>query len=263
MLKTQSRLFWLFLSLIHAGFGAACDVAAEQVETDLSTHKIALNADFSGAEVILFGSVVGYEAEERQSTPDVVVVVKSAGQPFNVQQKTRVAGLWINTGKIAFKHVPGFYAAVSTKPVEQIAPTSTLHRLGIGLDALKGQFLLSAAHTTNPNALEYAEAVPRVLGRNDLYVEHAGGVTFVGQHLFRARFAVPSNVPIGTFTAETFLFRNGGLVGRYSTPLKIEKRGIERIIYEMAQDRPLLYGVLAVFAAIAAGLSAAAVFGRK
>lgn len=236
---------------------------AAQVEADLTTHSVAIRADFAGAKVILFGSVVVDERDEDREQPDVVIVVRGPLGTRMVQRKQRIGGLWINTDPIAFDNVPGYYAVITSRPIEEIAPPATLRQLGIGLKNVAAGLVLSKLGSTNPDIEDYADAVIRIMNNGGLYTTHSQGLNFVGEHLFRAEFVLPSNVPIGDYTTVIYLIRDGHVVGRSETPLTIQKQGIERLIYAMAHQQPFLYGVVAVIAAVAAGLLAAAAFRGK
>ncbi len=90
-----------------------------------------------------------------------------------------------------------------------------------------------------------------------------GGVTFLGQTLFRATVDIPANVPVGLYTAKVYLLQEGQVIDTISSPLYIDKRGLERFIYRMAHSDPLLYGLVAVLVAAFAGWLASAIMGRR
>ena len=46
--------------------------------------------------------------------------------------------------------------------------------------------------------------------RSQLYDEYPGGVEISEGVLYSARIAIPARVPVGTYTAETFLIRTAG-----------------------------------------------------
>ncbi len=99
--------------------------------------------------------------------------------------------------------------------------------------------------------------------KKGLYRSNDNGVNFSGSYLFRATFDLPANVPLGEYEADVYLWREGRLLGKFSSKLEIEKRGFERFVYEVAHKRPLLYGIAAVIIAIAAGFAAAAAFRKS
>jgi hypothetical protein len=59
-----------------------------------------------------------------------------------------------------------------------------------------------------------------------------------------------------------YLFRDGRLVTRRTTPLVVRKVGLESQIYEFAHERAPLYGLVAIIVALMAGWLAGAVFRR-
>jgi uncharacterized protein (TIGR02186 family) len=71
------------------------------------------------------------------------------------------------------------------------------------------------------------------------------------------------NVPIGRYTANVYLFRDGQIVSKNQSTLEVSKAGFERMIYLLAFNHPLIYGLLAVALAMLAGLAGWAAFRRE
>lgn len=236
---------------------------ASKVEADLGKHNIPVEVDFAGTSVLLFGSIVDDANDPKQGRPDVIIVVRGPNRDITVRRKSRVAGIWINADNVEFENVPGYYAIVTNKPVNEIASSYELRESEIGFNSLQSSFLLSSAGFSSTRGQEYSSALIRVMRQNGLYQEHVGDVGFPGRHLFRAEFDLPSNVPLGLYNADIFIFRNGSLEDKFTTSLKIEKQGIERYVFGLAHEWPLVYGILAVIIAVVAGLTAAAVFAKK
>jgi uncharacterized protein (TIGR02186 family) len=236
---------------------------AQSVEADLGTHNVDVKVDFAGTNVLLFGSLFYEDFESDGPTPDVIIAVHGPERKMRVRRKTRIAGIWVNSESSVFDTVPGYYALVTNRSVEAIASSYDLHHNGIGFNDLQSKLLLSSAGFASASPREYAAALVRILKKDGLYQEHAGGVKFPGKHLFRAEFALPANVPLGMYTANIFIFQNGKLADEFTTTLQIEKRGIERFIFALAHENPFLYGILSVILAVMAGLGAAAIFRKK
>lgn len=242
---------------------SAADTRAQQIEADLTTHAINVETDFSGAKVALFGAVGAIPEDDDGSPPDIIIVVRGPQGTLNVRRKRRIAGIWINADGASFDNVPGYYTVLTNRPIAEIASFNTLGELRIGVSSVKTGLLLAAAGEARKNAGDYIEAIVRILGRKKLYQETDGGITFIGKHLFRAEFELPANVPLGKYEADVYLFRNTQLVSQYTTGLAIEKSGLEQWIYSLAHDQPLLYGILSVILAIAAGMTASAIFRKR
>jgi len=63
-------------------------------------------------------------------------------------------------------------------------------------------------------------------------------------------------VPVGTYTIETLLVRDGEVVGAQTTPLFVNKEGFGAQVYRAAHLYAAFYGIAAVIIAALAGLAA-------
>jgi uncharacterized protein (TIGR02186 family) len=244
---------------------AKTEPATERVEADVSTRTIAVTSGYSGAEVIVFGAIENSRQPSAESGfYDVVVVVEGEPAPLTVRQKSRVAGLWVNTKSFSFNAVPSYYAVVSTRPIEEFADAPTTDELGIGIDAVRMAAAAdSAVRVTSDELLQFKSAVARLKESQGLFKQDDYGVVFTGRSLFRSKIELPATVPVGPLTASVYLFHEGELLSRYQARVTLEREGIERWLYAFAFDRPVLYGIMAVFLAVATGLVASALFHRR
>ena len=255
-----------FLLAAVATAGAA---RADQLVTDLSEHQIPIRSNFTGTQILLFGAVEARTPGSRALNRDIVVVVQGPTRPMTVRRKEPVAGIWINHDSVTYPTVPGYYAIASTRPLEVTADAETLKALRIGIEninpgtptarAIDGTLQILPPDTENG----FWKALIRNQRREGLYINLPGGVTFLGQTLFRATIDIPANVPVGLYTAKVYLLQEGKVVDTISSPLYIDKRGVERFLFRMAHSDPLLYGLIAVLVAAFAGWLASAVMYRQ
>ena len=233
---------------------------AEELVTDLSEHIVAIKSNFTGTELLLFGAIETNSPESRSLERDVVVVLRGPSEKLTVRKKERISGIWMNAKSSSYDNVPGFYTVASTKPLALIASQNVLQRYQIGTRNIR----LKAEDKSNP-ALDKASrhALVRLKENKELYSESSGGVSFLGDTLFRASLDIPATVPIGVYVADFFLFRHGTVIHAQSTPLYVNKSGLERLIYTFAQRHSFFYGLLAVFLALIAGWFAAVVFRKS
>jgi len=70
-------------------------------------------------------------------------------------------------------------------------------------------------------------------------------------------------VPVGTYTAETFLIRGGRVVAGAAREIRIEKIGFEGFIAQAAEHWSLTYGVVCVALSLLLGWAASAFFQRR
>jgi len=222
---------------------------AQQLVADLTSHLVAITTGFTGTSVVLFGAIEG--------GGDIVVVVRGPERETVVRRKSRVAGIWLNTRSVAFGNVPSFYAVLSNKPVDDVVPINLRQLHEIGIDNLK----LNPAEKAKPADIpEFRAALIEEQQRGGLYDKQPGAVNFLGDKLFRASLDFPATVPVGTYSIQVFLVRKGDIVAAQTTPLIISQTGLEADINDFAQNRSLLYGLVAVALAAMAGWGATFLF---
>ncbi len=191
---------------------------------------------------------------------DVVVVVRGPPEDLVVRRKSRIGGIWVNRAAIAFTDVPSYYAVASTRPLDEALSESQRRRLQIG-----ARYLAMRPSGTTADEAEialYREALTRNKERERLFQELPGTVAFLDSTLFRTTLHFPANAPVGRYSAEVYLIRDGQIITAQSTPLFISKSGVERALFDFAKRRPAIYGILAVLLAALAGWLASVVFRR-
>jgi len=263
-------------SLSHASIAAALIFSAlparaqtqppETVEADVSTRSVSITSNYTGTEILIFGTVEhSRQPSAEAGTYDVVAVVEGMSLPAVVRRKSRVAGLWINTRSVRFSSFPSFYGIATTRPLEEIAEPETLgtHQIGFEYVRMVPSGSIRWAPSTPEEAEEYRAAAIRLKKRDGLFVQSDYGVTFRGRSLFRATISLPPTVPVGPLTARLFLFKDGKMLSQYKSEVMMERTGLERFLHDKAYDSPLLYGISTVFVAAAAGLFAAFAFRRS
>ena len=101
-----------------------------------------------------------------------------------------------------------------------------------------------------------------LMRRRGLYSENPKGVEISEGVLYRAGIDLPSQVPVGTYTAETFLIDRGRVLAVATRDVEIDKSGFERFVALAAQRREIAYGTAAVLLSLLLGWIAAAAFRR-
>ncbi|WP_417519986.1 TIGR02186 family protein [Minwuia sp.] len=218
--------------------------------SDISERRIGIDSGFKGKELLLFGSI---------SEPgDVVIVVKGPSEALTVRRKSRVAGVWVNTDAVTFNDIPGFYAVFANRPLKEIANERVLKRHEIGIANLK----VESSSTAHANE-GFDAAIRRLRSENGLYQEHLNGVSIRNGQLYRTNIDFPANVPVGQYVTQVYLFQDGRVVAAETSPILIDKTGIERAIFTFAHQWPLFYGIFAVLIAGFTGWGAAQIFRKS
>ena len=227
---------------------------------DVSARNIEIRYTFAGAQLLLFGAILYPSGRIPTDTPDIVVVVKGPAEPIIVREKQRIAGIWMNAASSRFRSAPSFYAVASSRPIATLVDERTAAIYELGLRNLQ----LSPGSGALPETARRFEAgLIDLRRRQGLYSQTPGGVEITDGVLYRALIQIPSQVPVGTYTAETFLIDDGRVIAVATRKIEIGKIGFERFVALAARRHSILYGLAAVLMSLALGWSAAAIFRRR
>lgn len=224
----------------------------ESIQIGLSTDRVSITADFSGADLTIFGALDNADPLiNRQGRYDIIVVLEGPARPVVVRKKTRFLGMWINTQAETFVNVPVSYSLATTRALQDITTTTNFRQLALGVDNLT---VTPLDRQGNAATIEEFTAALRNRKRAvGLFSERIGGVQFLSQSLFRATLQLAPNVPVGTHRARAFLFKNGVFIKESSAQLAILKAGFEQRVFRYAQDHGFIYGLFAVALAFVTG----------
>jgi uncharacterized protein (TIGR02186 family) len=227
---------------------------------DISARQVQIRYSFTGAQLLLFGAVVypGGRPPDRQV--DIAVVLRGPVQPILVREKKQIAGIWMNADSDRFRSAPSFYAVASSQPISKLLDERTAAIYELGLHNLQ----LSPGGGALPEKERRFEAgLLDLRSRRGLYQENPHGVEINGGVLYRAVITIPSQVPVGTYTAETFLIDRHKVIAAATRDIQIDKSGFERYVALAARRHRLLYGLTCVLLSLGLGWAAAAVFRRR
>jgi uncharacterized protein (TIGR02186 family) len=246
-----------------AAVGAATPAAAERLVASLSSHRVLITPSFTGAELVLFGSVErDAESAPRAGRYDIVATVSGPRESLVVRRKERVLGIWVNTDSRTFVQVPSYLAMLSTRPAEQIAPIEVVRRLQLGLRRvlLPQQIGSDTADVVRDDP--FRTAFLRLKQSRGLYVEGSNEITFLAPMLYRTNIPLPASAPVGTYDVELKLFADGALIARGNEAFEIVKFGFEQFVASSAVNHGLLYGLATAAMALLTGWLASVVFRR-
>ena len=227
---------------------------------DVSARSVEIRYSFTGAQLLLFGAILYPGGRVPADPVDIVVVLKGPVQPIVVREKEKIAGIWMNAESSRFRSAPAYYAVASSRPIAELVDERTAAIYEMGLQNLQ----LSPGSGALPDkARRFESGLLDLRRRGGLYAENPKGVEISEGVLYRARIAIPSQVPVGTYTAETFLIDDKRVLAAATREVQIGKTGFERYVALVARRHSILYGLAAVLMSLGLGWAAAWAFGRR
>jgi uncharacterized protein (TIGR02186 family) len=248
----MKNLTLAFLGL--AFISLAQPATARELAVDLSETVVPITASFDGSDLLLFGAA--------DPKADIVVIVRGPMHDELVRRKERVMGVWANGAQMTFKDVPSYYFMASNRPIDEFVPHELARQRQIGYEdmILTPKDKAESALYDEKTIGDFHEALIRVKQSQGLYGKQTGNVHFIGNKLFRTTLTFPNNIPVGSYSVDVFVFRDGRIADEKTTILGVQKIGIEAEVYDFAHRHALSYGVLAILLAAMAGWFANIVF---
>ena len=234
----------------------AAPARAEEVVAALSQDRVSISTSFDGSEILIYGAI------KRDAPPDgpplaVIVTVAGPDEPVVVRRKARRAGIWVNADAVRLSSAPSYYAVASSAPLDRALTRIADQRWRVTTPKVIRDV---GAASVVADAGRFRDALIRIRRDEGAYIRDEGGVTLTDETLFSATVALPSALTEGNYEARIFLTRGGRVVDVFATDIFVRKVGLERFVHALAHERPLLYGLLSLALAIAAGWAAAAAF---
>lgn len=242
------RLFALLLLV-------ALPAKAEEIVLGLSRDEVAITATFEGSDILVFGAIRREAPIPTDSKLGVIVTIAGPEQPVMVRRKDRRLGIWVNTEGVEVDAAPTFYAVASSGPMKEVLRDVEDLRYGITIPRI-----IRSVGALVDDSAAFTQALIRIRAGEQLYQVLEGGVTLDQDTLFRTAITLPANLTEGDYVAHIFLTRDGTVIDDYITTIPVQKVGLERWLYNLAQDNALLYGLMSLAIAIAAGWGASAAF---
>lgn len=244
---------WLLFALLLL----SAPLQAEEVVLGLSQDEVSISTNFDGSEIIIYGAIKREAPIPKDAPLQVIVTISGPQEPITVRRKDRKLGIWVNTDAMSVSAAPSFYAIATSAPwgdalneADDLRHTVSIPRAIRSVGAW--------SQVAKPQ--EFIDALIRIRMNNGLYVLNEGSVDLRESTLFNTAIQMPANLTEGEYATRIFLTRNGQVVSKYETSIDVRKVGLERWLFNLSRQQPLVYGLLSLAIAIAAGWSASAAF---
>jgi uncharacterized protein (TIGR02186 family) len=238
------------------GCAAPCRASAGEVVTSTTKGEVDIGLMYDGEFIYFFGSVPVPGADvivKLTSTDDAAIVVNRKG---------RVGLFWMNATQFKVKGLPLLYKIHSTRSLAQVLRPELAARLGVGYDVLKRAMKLEVARGEGqPDDRDLVfDGVLRLKREANLYNIDEKRIEVTGGKLFKHTFRFPSAAKEGVYTAESFVIKDGRLIGKGIDRIVIKKTGLEAAFTSLAHEHEVLYGLTAIGVALVMGLLVGFIF---
>ncbi|MFM9851705.1 MAG: TIGR02186 family protein [Sphingomonadaceae bacterium] len=226
---------------------------------NVSQQSVEIAYSFTGAELLLFGAIVYPDGRPPIDQADIAVVLKGPVRSIRVREKQQILGIWVNASEERFRSAPEFYAIATSRPLDKLVDerTAAIYELGLGNIQLS-----PAGGNERSKERRFEAGLVKLKQTTRLFVDQPHAVEITEGVLYQARIAIPARVPVGRYTAETFLISKGKILAAATRDIEVKKSGFERFVANSADQAPVLYGFTAIALALFLGWGAGEIFRR-
>lgn len=252
----------------------AAPVAAQNGSERLhvAVRRVHISAGFSGEEVFIYGRVPA-------GTERVVSVIESPTTArVRLMEKGRVGPFWLGVHQYAVSHVPRLYLVSLSCPGGNVlhpcaerdslaAVDAVLERIG---QVVGPRALAERAEVEVLRGKEGPEDVKRVLkgfwelqDSRGLYHVSPNRIRLNDEGMYYYQAVLPAEAPEGKYEVAAYFLAGDAVVGTAVAELFVGRSGMVAWLSRLAERRALLYGLITIGIALAAGWLAGAIFRRR
>ncbi len=239
----------------------ALPVRAEEIVSGVSQSGVSITTNFDGTAILVYGAAIRDRPAPDWPLLQVIITIEGPSAPLVVRKKERVAGIWLNRGAVQIASAPSFYAVATTGDIGDILSPEADAKYHVTIP----QTIKAAEGAAGGSAADqgqYVAALQRIRAQSGSYRLAQDSVLLLRQSLFRTDITLPANLVEGVYKVRIFLTRGGNVVDMQESQINVAKAGLERALYNLAMQSPLVYGVLSLLMAMVAGWGASELFKR-
>jgi hypothetical protein len=234
------------LVLLCSGFVPLLAKTGWTAESGILTIKpevIDIGTFYSGGQVTISGEV--------PKGQDVIVEIAGPAANGQFDLKGRVGPFWMTSGKAEMDGAPAMYVLLLPGGRDWHRSVSAL---GLGLEKLRSKIAIQSTKVPPDELFNMFLELKKSEG---LYVVEDNAVAYAaakeGPRRFTAVFHFPRSTVAGKYTIKATTISNGAKGTQLTRSFLVDEVGFARLVYDMATNQRLIYGILAVVIALFAG----------
>ena len=217
--------------------------SAESGQLTIQPEVLDIGTFYSGGQVEISGEV--------PKGQDVVVEISGPAANGEFDLKGRVGPFWMTNGRAEMDGAPTMYALLLPDGRDWQSKASSL---GLGLETLRNKVAIQST-TVPPD--ELFNMFLELKKSEGLYVVEDNAVAYAaaenGLRRFTAICHFPRSTAAGSYTIKATTIKNGAKGVELSRSFLVDEVGFARLVYDLATNQRLVYGILAVVIALFAG----------
>ncbi|MEW6276846.1 MAG: TIGR02186 family protein [Bacillota bacterium] len=242
------------LTVLLTFAGGAPPALAAGVTVAVAPKEIDVGLDFRGQAVELTGTV--------PEGSDVFIKVVSPARNVNLTRKGKAGFLWMNVAQAEVEGIPKMYQIFSSRKINDL-PAGLRAEMGVdqNFQAVRDACRVKEISGNQLRLLagdagkEYLDALINLYQRDNLYAVRENAVQKSGNR-FRVSVPLPASVAFGETLVSVYAVdvANGKILGEAKNNFAARPVGLVGLERAMAKTNGPLYGILAIYIALAAGL---------
>lgn len=240
---------------------AACIILFSNVQaraaltTEVTPQNVPVNLFYHGAKLTIKG--------ESDTNDDLIIKISSLPVDTHMKFKGKAAGLfWMKMGDISFEHIPAVYLLATSRNTDNLLQKGERIKEGIGFESIKAKAKVEFS-TPDMDRDQWIEEFVKFKKAEKLYRIQDGTITRTngtGGNEYQLDIDWPYQAGPGTYNIEVLAVRDGKVVDRTETSLKVARSGIVAKLSNLAFNQAAVYGIIAIVVAMAAGFAVGALF---
>lgn len=217
--------------------------SADSGELAIQPDALDIGTFYSAGQVSISGEVPAGQ--------DVIVEIAGPASNGQFDLKGRVGPFWMTRGRAEMDGAPAMYVLLLPGGPDWQQKASAL---GLGLQKLKSKVSI---HSDALPSDELFNMFVELKKSEGLYAVKENAVAYAPAENGRRRFTAvcnfPRSTPLGKYQIRATAVADGAKDRRLSGSFLVDEVGFTRLVYDLATNQRLTYGILAVLIALFAG----------
>jgi len=228
---------------------------ALSITSEVSPDHISVGSLYRGSKIVING--------ETEADKEIIIKINSPAIKAHLRKKGKALGiLWMNIGELEFNPASDVYLIYTTGDIDGILSESEQEKFAIGYDAFKKIVDVSPV-SDDAEKEKWVEEFIRFKEKKDVYGVFPGKIeteTIGDKKSYNLTVDWPYEAPPQEYRVSVYAVKDNVVHDRSESPLIVEKVGVLRFLSNMAFNNALIYGIISIIIAVAAGFLVSLIF---